>query len=345
MLLSKELLRKGSINPEINFPTIVNPDTRNYMDDTIVNIFEALSNYHEQRLENQKLLLTESKNIKKFIDNSNTSSKGVLSSMKKIINKFYDKIRSIFMSDINYVLANSEYITKFDNSDSFTMEDIYKYSIDKEDTKHLYILFKNLADKVQKVYDDCNKCKKPEDMIKVFQKFYDDNILSSSEEYVRQIRNTILKRGSSAKYIHQYEYIQEINKKFHCGDSKSSNIKIDKKYVEDAYDYLKKAKYNEIYKAVQDDMDTCKEIVDRIVFYINAIYNKTSKYNNSPDTSKVNLSVAIESFCNKIYNSMFCIITEEVNIYVGIELDCMYQMISTYAKILKKIVKDQRSKE
>ena len=349
MLLSKEYLRKDSLckpnDPEVNFQTILKPDTKSSMDDAIVSVFNTLSNYHEQRLENQKLLLTEAKNIKKFADDSGSSAKGVLSSMIQIVDNFYDRIRGLFMDDIDYVLANSEYVMKFTNNDSFTMEDIYRYSINKEDTKHLYIVLKNLADKVQKVYDDCNKNKKPEDMIKVFQKFYDDNILSNSEEYVRHIRNTILKRGSSAKYINQYEFIQEINKKFHCGDNKASDLKIDTKYVSISYDYLKKAKWNEMYKAIQDDMDNCQEIVDKIIFYINAIYNKAVKYNNSPSTSKANLAVAIESFCNKVYNSMLCIVLEEINIYVGTELDCIYQMIYTYAKVLKKVVKDRRSKE
>lgn len=341
MLLSKDLLNKEKVQ-NITIPNSYNI----YVENEFINsTFDILTKFHEQRLENKKLILTETKNIKKFSDDSGSSAKGVISSMMQIVDNFYDRIRGLFMDDIDYVMANSEYVMKFTNSDSFVMEDIYRYSISKDDTKHIYLALKPLADKVQKVYDDCNKNKKPEDMIKVFQKFYDDNVLSSSEEYVRQIRNAILKRGASAKYINQFEYMQEINKKFHCGDSKASNLKIDSKYVSNSYEFIKKAKWNEMYKSIQEDMDTCQELVDKIIFYINAIYNKAAKYNNSPSTSKVNLAVAIESFCNKVYNSMLCIALEEINIYVGTELDCIYQMIYTYTKALKKVVKDRRSKE
>ena len=140
MLLSKEYLRKKQIinlnqivddRPAQDYQTILRPDTRNSMDDAMISVFNTLSNYHEQRLENQKLLLTEAKNIKKFADDSGSSAKGVISSMMQIVDNFYDRIRGLFMDDIDYVLANSEYVMKFNNSDSFTMEDIYRYSINK----------------------------------------------------------------------------------------------------------------------------------------------------------------------------------------------------------------------
>ena len=352
-MLNAGLLNKKNIKSYINtnsngevFNRIICGDNSSAdLDLAFTSTLDMLTRYNDERIENVKKLLTEAKDVKRFTDDSGRSAKTAFSSMGQVIDNFYDRIRGCFMDDIDYALANSEYIMKFSSKDTFTMDEIYRYSISKDDTKHIYIVFKNLADKIQKVYDDCNKHRNPEDMIKVFQKFYDDNVLSNSEEYVRQIRNTILKRSASAKYINQPEYIVETNKKFHNGDEDPKDIKIDKKYVFDAYDYLHKAKYNELYKAIQNDIDECQELIDKIIFYINAIYTKASKYNNASSSSKVNLAVAIESFCNKIYNSMLCIVIEEVDIYVSIELDCIYQMVYTYAKVLKRVAKQKRSEE
>lgn len=348
-MLNSGLLNKKNIKSYINTNSNEEISHRlSWNDNTdlaFISTLDMLTRYNNERMENIKSLLTESKDVKKFTDDSGRSAKAAFSSIGQVIDNFYDRIRGCFMDDIDYALVNSDYIMKFSSKDTFTMEEMYHYSISKDDTKHLYIVFKNLADKIQKVYDDCNKHRNPEEMIKVFQKFYDDNITSNTEEYVRQIRNTILKRGASAKYINQPEYIVETNKKFHNGDEDPKDIKIDKKYVFDAYEYLRKAKYNELYKTIQNDTEECQELIDKIIFYINAIYAKAAKYNNASSSSKANLAVAIESFCNKIYNSMLCIVIEEVNIYVSIELDCIYQMVYTYAKVLKRIVKQKRSEE
>ena len=61
MLLNKNLLNKEKLK-DTSFKY-----TNEYVEDEFINsTFDILTKFHEQRLENKKLILTEAKNIKKF---------------------------------------------------------------------------------------------------------------------------------------------------------------------------------------------------------------------------------------------------------------------------------------
>ena len=84
MLLNKNLLNKEKLK-DTSFKY-----TNEYVEDEFINsTFDILTKFHEQRLENKKLILTEAKNIKKFSDDSGSSAKGVISSMMQIVDNFY----------------------------------------------------------------------------------------------------------------------------------------------------------------------------------------------------------------------------------------------------------------